>query len=251
LLFLNFVLCFFLGNDLVAQELAIPSEIYPKGYVVEQKPKNTNSRDTIVEAEEFFDKGSVVESEKEKQDNITSVTSVNSEETSVVKRGEPITALGGILDAQQREHFRTELAKLIGVASDNNIVLGKVYAIGPISSIIDKKTKIPFADRKEMFKFAVMEGLLYPSEEIPERYNIKLSPTWIIRTEKGEILLEGIGNLASFINERGEFIDKSFGVLSNVLETEEEKEEKRDKEDIKIGTEKDIEAGAGNESDWM
>jgi hypothetical protein len=43
---------------------------------------------------------------------------------------------------------------------------------------------------------------------VPIHYaKVSRSPTWILATDRGEILLEGIEDLSSYINAQGEFVD--------------------------------------------
>jgi hypothetical protein len=60
-----------------------------------------------------------------------------------------------------------------------------------------------------MLKLSVFGSETHFISSLPAKYaSVTRSPTWIVRTEKGEYLLEGVDSLSSFITASGGFVEE-------------------------------------------
>lgn len=110
-----------------------------------------------------------------------------------------VLAIGGIVNALDKAHLQEKMKELAEVAERFDFDIGKIWAVGTIPNI---------TQTEEMLFLVARNGVVEAAEEAPARYKVKLSPTWIVRTPEGEILLEGTGPLAQHFNLRGEFVEK-------------------------------------------
>lgn len=111
-----------------------------------------------------------------------------------------VLAIGGILNALDKEHFQAKARELLDVVERHDLDVGFIWAIGSF----DNLTTVP-----EMLNLVARNGVVELAEAPPEKYaSVKLSPTWIVRTPDGDIVLEGTGPLAQHLNVRGEFVQK-------------------------------------------
>lgn len=74
------------------------------------------------------------------------------------------------------------------------------------SRIADGMQEIITSD-PEMKLFFDLASQLSIVQELPKELNIQKSPTWLITTQKGKIILEGILEPETFINEKNEFVE--------------------------------------------
>ena len=113
----------------------------------------------------------------------------------------PIVRLGVILSGIDDKHFANTLQELLDVALKYNLALGKVVMVGPFNN----------PPKVDVFMgIAVLGGTEVAIDELPAKYSVSKSPTWIVTTAKGEILLEGFTDLERFMNSKGEFVQNTF-----------------------------------------
>ncbi len=116
-----------------------------------------------------------------------------------LERAIPVKAIGGILNSLDPEHYQKSLEQLTSLAISRDMNIGTIYAIG------DMKVA---SDTPYMGKIMARGGVVHIVSNIPKGYEVSLSPTWIVKTDEGEVLLEAVGGLDKYFNQRGEFIDR-------------------------------------------
>lgn len=113
--------------------------------------------------------------------------------------GAPIFFVNAIINGMDREHMYRQLMELSHVVLKQKVPLGAVYLIGSNWELTEQ----------EMQELRAKVGF-YPGvwwSTVPSGYRITRSPTWVLQTREGQILLEGIEGLRDYINKNGEFVD--------------------------------------------
>lgn len=114
-----------------------------------------------------------------------------------VSGGEKIKWIGAILGSLNEKDFRENLQGFLKVSDKHGLDIAIVYAIGDFSEKYNN----------EMVNIIGRNGSISFVEELPEKYNVKLSPSWIVATHNGAYILEGV-ELEKYINQKGEYIEK-------------------------------------------
>jgi len=111
--------------------------------------------------------------------------------------GIPIQSLNAVFNVQERKHFLEHLRELKDTIVAHNIQPGTIYMIG-----------YPEFDEPpdDFFPIIIRGGRATGDYRIIEQYRTNLSPTWIIRTNEGDVVLEGAPSLQKFINSKGQLI---------------------------------------------
>ncbi len=113
-----------------------------------------------------------------------------------------IISLGVIVNSNKKEHFDKVLKELLATVKEKNLLIGNIIEVGFTPGRIHLKTineKLEFGLRKASIQF---------EKNIPAKYRVKASPTWIAETKKGEILFEGFNKTNSFITSSGKVRQK-------------------------------------------
>jgi len=117
-----------------------------------------------------------------------------------LERTYKVISVGGILNALDKVHFQEKARELLEVVERHDLDVGFIWAVGSF----DNLTTVP-----EMMSLVARNGVGELAERTTEKYaTVKISPTWILRTPDGDIVLEGTGPLAQHFNVRGEFVRK-------------------------------------------
>lgn len=112
--------------------------------------------------------------------------------------GTPILSIGVIVDLNDREHYEQVMSGLRETLDRTSILAGTVYTLSAGG---------PYMEDNFIHLYA-RGASLQSGTELPERYqHIALSPTYIVETNEGEILLEAVSELNRFVNARGEFLE--------------------------------------------
>lgn len=108
-----------------------------------------------------------------------------------------IDSIGLILNALNREQAASKVKELLELANKYDFGVGQVLMVGgmPGPEILVVTTAI-----------VARGGEVSVSGSVPYRYKISKSPTWILKSDEGEILLEGIGSIKSDFDKDGNFI---------------------------------------------
>jgi hypothetical protein len=114
-----------------------------------------------------------------------------------LRRGEKITRIGAIINGMEEEHRNKMVAQLARYSVESSVPLGMIYIVGPMLG----KNNVG-----DSFVLALSGGTLEGVDAPPAPYTeIKRSPTWLIQTERGEIVVEGSPELTKFASPLGEF----------------------------------------------
>lgn len=116
-----------------------------------------------------------------------------------LERAVPVKALGAIINSANAEHYEKSLAQLTDLAISKDMNIGTIYAIGDMRIASESPL---------MGKILARGGVVHIVSNIPKGYEVNLSPTFIVKTEEGDVLLEAVSGLSRFFNQRGEFLDR-------------------------------------------
>ncbi|RMG44006.1 MAG: hypothetical protein D6719_02485 [Candidatus Dadabacteria bacterium] len=148
------------------------------------------------------------------------VSDAKKEESAFQDEGLEVRYLGVIVNFSDSEHFKSTLKELTDVVIENDFGVGNIYTVGLPFSKINMMTLIkPLLVRGAVFK---LRGTP------PEEYKVKLSPAWLVATEKGIYVLEGVRPLRKFFNSKGRFIDRTKYELMGDMEVVMDKTEDAD-----------------------
>jgi len=113
----------------------------------------------------------------------------------------PVHSIAAIFSSASKEHLIACFKELTDVAIETDRLIDQVYTIGDMRNLD--------AARPYLLKMIGRNGQVQVSDELPKKYReVKMSPTYILKTEKGEIILEAAGPLIDNFNNKGEFVDK-------------------------------------------
>ncbi len=112
-----------------------------------------------------------------------------------------VSWLGMIINANDQDHFFTEINSFLEFAIEHDYDLGPIYAVGKDFSSPAMNKVTALVDGRG--------GGLFFSAEPPAEYQVSKSPAWIIGTKDGQYLIEGVTNFQKYFNSSGELIVKS------------------------------------------
>ena len=116
-----------------------------------------------------------------------------------LEKNHRVLSIGGVINAVDKTHFDAKLKELLEVVERYDLDVGFIWAIGSVQNLMSSP---------EALYLVARQGIVEAAEAAPEHYKIKMSPTWVLRTPEGEILLEATGPLAAHFNMKGEFVEK-------------------------------------------
>lgn len=157
-----------------------------------QKSDQATARSMSGENKDGLDNNSVVNQQKD-----------NSQDRKEVELGEQaidVETVGAIISSKDPQHLKDMLQELLDVAVKYDFALGDIYTVGfpPDSQAL----------KPLLIKLSAREGKIMARAEVPEKYQVSKSPTWIVSTAAGEILLEGTGPLGANFNSKGKFLNR-------------------------------------------
>ena len=171
-----------------------PTNFFPKNYVQGGEAKR----------DQFFDWKS---SEDQKGDRIRpqrdSLIAPKGAEKPRVEPpqvgGEKVQTIGVALHGSDKRHAMKHLKQLLELSYSSGISIGTIAIIGDGSVLQDN-----------IYLAALLQrgAVISVDETPPEQYKIQYSPTWLLETDKGLILLEAVASPEGYLNARGEFIDR-------------------------------------------
>lgn len=183
-----FFIIFFIFSNINAQEIEKKDNFYKQNFakeVLKNQQQNEETKTVINE-----NKKNIL------SNNFDRTTNVIDKKTDMFE-SKKIKWLGLIIKMDQEKHFLENLDNLIGISDRYEIDIAKVYAIGDFSSKYNNySSKI----------YARGEGGISYQNHVPKKFEVKLSPTWLIATEEGLIILEGL-KLERYINAQGQFVE--------------------------------------------
>ena len=109
-----------------------------------------------------------------------------------------VYAVGAILNSLDSRHFISKLNDLINASREFKFSCDTVYSIGtPFASLVASEAIL--AQGRDDFKIFELADVV-SVWELPQKYSkVKSSPTWIVKTTIGEVLVEGIEPFERFM----------------------------------------------------
>jgi hypothetical protein len=99
------------------------------------------------------------------------------------------------LDSQHLDHI---LGEAVSLSYDYKLPLGRIIVVGAFYE--------PLLNMSHIYALQLRGVSLEDMAELPQKYPVKKSPTWIIVTEKGEVLLEGIDSIKGMISKDSKLV---------------------------------------------
>jgi hypothetical protein len=108
-----------------------------------------------------------------------------------------VRAIGGIINSVDIPHYEKSLQQLVDLAVAKDLDVSTVYVMGNMKTSSETELITKILGRGGVVRFV---------NSIPAGYDVSYSPTWIVKTKEGEVLLEGVSGLEKYFNQRGEFL---------------------------------------------
>ncbi len=175
-----------------------PGLFFPKNYVTHQNKSKTKKKATSPNTQKKSPQ--VLQKTEHESEQIQEQISIEPQE-----RGTPIVALGGIFSLDDTDKLTVHLAQLKEVALAHDLLFNELILAGDVINFFQAKGAPRYVADMAFLVPALGGKIRYANSEITD-YPISQSPTWIVSTEEGEILLEGMSNVTKFINSHGEFV---------------------------------------------
>jgi len=114
-------------------------------------------------------------------------------------KGIPVIAVSMISDSSDLAHTFENLKIYTDFLEGLDLAAGAFF----LTSLTDFPPDAPM----EWIKVLARGGIITVEPSIAEEYQVSKSPSWIIRLEEGDIVLEGLYSIHQFFNARGEFLN--------------------------------------------
>lgn len=190
----------------MAQDEASPRDFFEPGYV--NKPgSNSGVKDQVKNKPAASESEPAPDTaEQSVQDRVNNLSDSLSKPGGLAGKAPQfsssvkVVALGGILNAQQNEHFAKHIQQLADFIKPTTLKIGTVFCIG-------QKGGVPIPVRR---LFNEREGRIVFADAAPDKYReVKTSPTWILIANDQEIVVEGFESLSEILTPRGDIIIKA------------------------------------------
>lgn len=197
-------LSFLCASLAAAQPLESPKKFYERGYVHEGSRDHATPKPTVARSQGM--------APGEQETPVASATPVG--EPSAVNPppastataapiagdGERILSLSLLVAAHDPEHFAKVYQEYLDNSQRLKLPVRDVFLIGDPQPIFNTKALSRFEEH------AIKPVIRY-ADSVPEPFrNAHSSPTLVVETRAGVVLLEGYRSLLEFFNERGEFV---------------------------------------------
>ncbi len=176
---------------------------YPQGYVrglMNSSPGKPVEIDGQQDNEENY---------KEKEDlpisqplsEIPVAVPQKAERPSDARAGVKVKSIGAIFSTGTAGRMQSDMQILLSATKEINVTAGHIFYI--MAQFPD------FSNGRELFKPALdIGGDVHIRLSLPAEYSqVKSTPTWIISTVKGDVLLEGVLDPLQYFNSKGEFVE--------------------------------------------
>jgi hypothetical protein len=108
-----------------------------------------------------------------------------------------------IVDATDYDELKKYMRMGDEFSLEHKIPFKTIYSVG-LKFMPPEQFKM---DYYGLIMAAAAQGVTYQSEDtVPAKYPVKQSPTWIVNTVKGEVILEGVTDLNSMFNSENLFL---------------------------------------------
>ena len=111
--------------------------------------------------------------------------------------GLPISEVRVFVNAMERSHLLDVVAEYGSLATKYDLTSSGLISVGGFF----KRDEIP----PELTRLLLLGTPIAPFGLVPPKYKVERSPTWVLVTAEGEIVLEGFMSIDKFLNRKGEF----------------------------------------------
>ena len=193
-----------MGDLAVAEDGGTPSEFFPKGYVVDapaEKPESEKFPQVQAQGAPspmpVEDSGNFFEfKDPEIEPTPTPRSDGGNEE-----QGPKARYISLVVGADNVRRFKEAYRQLLAVSGQKNVPIRDVMVIGDSSALLENPDD-------ELFSSGPEGGIFRYFPEIPESLKqIQSWPAFLIETDGGTVILEGISNLNRYLNSRGERVE--------------------------------------------
>lgn len=116
--------------------------------------------------------------------------------------GLKVKKIGAVISGLEVPHLRQAITELLQVAKKHDLDVGTVYAVGvPLEGATDQSFGA------QVLAISMRGGVLELTGEAPEGLPVKRSPTWILKTDGGDVVVEGFLTLDRFIAGDGTLLE--------------------------------------------
>lgn len=188
-----------LNFNVEAQEYKRADSFFKRGEAntVFQKNKQNGFINNQENKKEPLPSQTAIKPAKKTQNNILQVRPTPSGESTA--KGKQVITIGAIIDGTNKRHYEQCIQSLFKLSDKFEFDLDKIYITSLLNNI----------DKESILSLLVRGATVSPVPAPPEEYNVTASPTWIVQTEDGQVVLEGIVDLGRYFNSRGEFVSKA------------------------------------------
>lgn len=152
--------------------------------------------------------GASILAENDRKVRVGNPDELNGDDSNVVK----VLSVGALISISDAEHTRSHFHELAEFNTQKKVPISKVYLVGPPEKSVEVYAALYRAgfsqDKKEQHESALLLTNQQYLPNVPDTYiGVEYSPTWIIDSEMGMILVEGEQKkLASYFDDKGNFI---------------------------------------------
>lgn len=125
--------------------------------------------------------------------------------------GIKVSELSLVVNSIERTHFKQTFSEYISTLRKLKIKAGTLYAVGAYPD------EFMLAPSPESLEFIQKKGRFIPVTKAPKEYKVTLSPTWLVKTSQGVVVLEGIEDPKVLLNAKGEYIPNSNSTKYHLL----------------------------------
>jgi hypothetical protein len=195
-------LCITLIVTPITAEDSRPADFYKDNFAINPFDNNKNAQSTVAGS-----KGSSTQQNSSKAKQFPGLAENNPQPQAGATKSslegfdvQSVISIGAVINALDKEHLGIYTKKLSDLLVERNIPAGQFYMRHLVGTL---------PDLQSFMRLIVYGATPRYISTLPEKYAmLTASPTWIIQTEKGEYLLEGVEALERFITADGGFVEK-------------------------------------------
>ena len=124
------------------------------------------------------------------------------------EKGIPIRTIGVVINGRNREHFAKHVGNLVHVASSLDLIVSQVAAVGMFVPGKENPLMDGLYFSPQALGLIALQGQLAPYLEVPKKFDIDKSPTWVLNTAEGTVLIEGLDQFWLYLNRKGEYVNR-------------------------------------------
>lgn len=115
--------------------------------------------------------------------------------------GKAIVSISLIVSNLDFKSLKTSLEALLRIYNEKSVRTSTLYLLGLPSEHYPEELRTMFS------RLSMLGAKQSLSEEPPANFKVNTVPSWIVTTNEGDVVLEGLSSPERFINSKGEFID--------------------------------------------